>query len=177
MSQKQKHPKPPAYAPTIPAAAKWLLVTEDEVRRAKNSDCIAFKPSGKIHLGQLRDWLARNPAPAEEPGLESKESADARKARAAADIMEVKAQEVKGNVIPKEEVVAVFSRFVFEAKAKLLEIPDTAAAKIAIEPTELKAAQIIRLSICDALTGLAGCKWLKEVKTPVIESWSEGGGI
>jgi len=45
------------------AAAARLKTTVAEVRRAKNSGCLAFEPGNRIRLPVLRQWLRDNPRP------------------------------------------------------------------------------------------------------------------
>jgi hypothetical protein len=50
-------------ADSMSQAAATLAVPLARLREAKRQGCAAFRPGGRVHLDELRTWLAEHPAP------------------------------------------------------------------------------------------------------------------
>lgn len=146
--------------------AKLLGISERRFRELIDEGVIARRGAGEYdffevvpaYCANLRE-VAAGRGGGDEQVLRARE--DARKAKAQADMAEIKAAEMRGLLVPADQVATALHEAVQMMKTSLLSIPAKAAARVGAKDTS-RAEQVIKDEIHEALSALSRI----EVKGP-----------
>ena len=139
--------------------AEWLDLSERRFRELIDEGVIERSAKGGYDLKAVVQQYVRNlrEVAAGRGGAEAQEqkgSHDARRAAALADKAEMEVAEMRGQLIPADDVRDVLHSAVMIMKTRILAVPTKSAARLGLKDM-VAAEKVIREEVIEALEGLS----------------------
>ena len=152
---------------TIAACAKHVGLTERRVYELIEVGVVERAPKGKrggydldefrlAYIQHLRDQAAgRGEGPGEDPNIPKLETERALRQKTLRERDEIRTAQLKGEVLPADEVADAISQAITVMKQRLLGIPAKLAKRLAAQKQPAKCEQLMRDDIAKALGELS----------------------
>ena len=149
-----------AKQPTYPVAtiAKLLLISERRIYQLVKDGIIPKHERGRFELGPAVQGYIRFLQERQMGGNESPTNYNTEKARLTklqADFKEIELAELKGKLIPMELVLEAWMGHVSNARAKLLAMPQKAAAQVVGVDSYVEIEQLLTVLVHESLDELS----------------------